>query len=133
MTARRPASTPAVPAYFDGVLEAHAHGAWGRWVHLGLWGTPPSAQELARPGAYDMAMAHLDDRLRALADLRDNQCVLDVGCGLGGTLQAVDARHVGMQLVGINIDPRQLAACRRFQARPGNRLLWVQADATALP
>ena len=133
MASGRPGLAPAIPVYFDGLLQAHAHGAWGRWVHLGLWDVPPTAQDLARADAYDAAMARLDQRLRALADLRDGQCILDVGCGLGGTLQAVDAGHHGMKLVGVNVDPRQLAACRRLQARPGNQLLWLQADATALP
>ncbi len=124
---------PRVPVYFDGLLRAFAAGAWGRQVHLGLWDTAPSPSALAAPGAHAQAMARLDERVLALADVADGLRVLDVGCGLGGTLQALDARHRQMTLTGVNIDDRQLAACRSLQPRASNRMQWLQADATHLP
>ena len=124
---------PPVPAYFDGLIKAFEAGAWGRQVHLGLWDTPPSPQALAEHGAHVRAMTRLDERVLAIADMADGLRVLDVGCGLGGTLQGMDARHQGMTLTGINIDGRQLAACRSLRPHEGNRMNWLQADATRLP
>ena len=124
---------PQVPAYFDGLLRAFAAGSWGRQVHLGLWEEPPSSQALAAPGAHADAMARLDDRVLALAEVADGHRVVDVGCGLGGTLQRIDARHDHMALTGVNIDARQLAACRGLRSRAGNRIDWLLADATRLP
>jgi cyclopropane fatty-acyl-phospholipid synthase-like methyltransferase len=71
--------------------------------------------------------------LLGMADLRDGQHVLDVGCGFGGTLQRIDALHRDMTLVGVNVDPRQLDICRQVQPRPGNTLTWQQGDACRLP
>jgi SAM-dependent methyltransferase len=36
-------------------------------------------------------------------------------------------------LIGLNIDPRQLALCATLKARADNTLHWLQADACALP
>lgn len=122
--------TPAVPRYFDFLIDAFGRGELGRHVHLGHWDASPAA-----PGAEDFrgAQARLDAVLLDMADLADGQRVLDAGCGFGGTLQAIDGRYRGMRLLGVNVDARQLAICGQLAARPGNRLDWVLADACRLP
>lgn len=52
---------------------------------------------------------------RALAtalDVVDEQRVLDLGCGTGGTLQAVAGRAPGALLHGCDVDPEAVAAAR---------------------
>lgn len=121
---------PRVPPYFDHLIAAFHAGVVGRLVHLGHWDEPP-----APSGADDFtaAQARLDARVLGLAGLHPGQAVLDVGCGFGGTLAGVNAAHGAMDLVGVNVDPRQLGLCRGLVPRPGNRLRWVQADACRLP
>lgn len=60
--------------------------------------------------------------------------VLDAGCGFGGTIQQINATYSGMDLTGLNIDPRQLAAAEA-QTKPvnGNKIGWIEADACQLP
>ena len=122
-----------LPAYVDGLMAAFRAGRAGRFVHLGLWPEAPSAAELAAPGAFEQAQARLNSRLLALAALSDWHRVLDVGCGLGGTLASINAVHSGMPLLGLNLDARQLALCRGLEAHNGNQFHWLQADACALP
>lgn len=121
-----------VPRYFDFLIEAFRRGEVGRHVHLGHWDAAPAA---AAPDAQEFAsaQARLDAVLLGMAGLADGQTVLDVGCGLGATLQAVDARHSGMRLLGINVDARQLAICAQLAPRGDNRLGWALADACRLP
>lgn len=125
--------TPRVPPYFGALIAAFRAGRAGRQVHLGWWERPPPPGWWRMPGAFVQAQARLDARLLDLAGLADGQCVLDVGCGLGATLAAADARHRGMRLLGLNIDARQLEVCAGLPPRPGNVLAWLQADAVALP
>jgi len=120
---------PAVPAYFDRLIEGLRRGDGGRWAHLGHWdGEPADA-----PGEFARAQARLDAALLGMAALADGQRVLDVGCGFGATLEAVNRAHAGMQLTGVNIDPRQLALCRGLAPRAGNAFDWREADACDLP
>ncbi len=121
--------TTAVPAYLDAMLAAHASGRAGRSIHLGYWppGQPRAADEFAA------AQARLDDLVISAAALRDGLAVLDVACGLGGLLATLDARFRGMELTGVNHDPRQLDACHRVRPRPDTILRWVEADACRLP
>jgi SAM-dependent methyltransferase len=119
---------PTVPPYFDGLLEGFRRGAVGRHVHLGLWEGDGGDR-----ADFEAAQARLVDRLLDMAELADGQWVADVGCGLGGTLQAADRRHGRLRHTGINIDPRQHAACAQLAPRPGNRFDWLLADALALP
>jgi len=122
-------STAAVPLYFDRMIEGLRRGEGGRWVHLGHWDAAPTGAA----GEFARAQARLDEVLLDMAELRDGLHVLDVGCGFGASLEAINRRHSGMQLTGVNIDPRQLELCRALAARPGNRYAWQVADACALP
>ncbi|HUJ85453.1 MAG TPA: class I SAM-dependent methyltransferase [Burkholderiales bacterium] len=123
---------PALPKYFDFLIEGFRRGELGRQVHLGHWDAAPQPDAL---GAADFrrAQARLDAALLGMAGLADGQRVLDVGCGFGGTLQAINERHAGMRLLGVNVDARQLEICRQLVPRGGNRLEWVLADACRLP
>ncbi len=120
-----------VPAYFDLLIEGFRSGHGGRDVHLGYWDDPPSLSAPSHPGEFEAAQARLTSILIALAELRDGQSVLDVGCGFGGALEAAGQR-ADMRLLGLNIDRRQLDICRTLPL--GNSTLsLVMADACALP
>lgn len=122
-----------VPAYFDRLIDGLRRGQGTRWVHLGHWDAPPAPAESEARGAFARAQARLDEVLLGMADLRDGQRVLDVGCGFGASLEAVDRGFSGMRLAGVNIDPRQLELCRTLAPRAGNRMEWHEADACRLP
>jgi SAM-dependent methyltransferase len=122
-----------VPPYFDLLIDGFKAGRTGRHVHLGYWDAPPPLSSPCTADEFEMAQARLADVAIGLADLRDGQSVLDVGCGFGGTLAAINERWTGLRLTGVNIDPRQLDICRTVQARVGNSLGFELADACAMP
>ncbi|MGH8577503.1 MAG: class I SAM-dependent methyltransferase, partial [Gammaproteobacteria bacterium] len=104
-----------------------------RHVHWGYYRDPETADNSLEGLAA--AQEALSERLLCLAGVGNGQRVLEVGCGLGGTLALLDERHTDLTLHGLNIDPRQLANARwRFLApRQGNRVCLVAADACELP
>jgi SAM-dependent methyltransferase len=127
---------PEMP-YFDLILERIAAGdealtaALGRHVHWGYWAAPPPGQA---PPDFPAAAEAMTRRICDAAGVGPGMRVLDVGCGFGGTVASINARFDRVDLVGVNIDPRQLARAREtVQARPGNAVRFVEADATALP
>ena len=120
-----------VPAYFDFIIEGFRSGRMGRNVHLGYWDDPPSLAVPCGSQEFEAAQARLTDILIELADLRGGQAVLDVGCGLGGTLEAI-CKWPHMRLAGLNVDRRQLEICRTLPVRDSTLLL-VMGDACALP
>ncbi|MEB3199454.1 MAG: class I SAM-dependent methyltransferase [Synechococcaceae cyanobacterium] len=136
------ADRPALP-YFDRLLprlEAAAAGQeasldaqlFGRHVHWGYWPDPASA--LGTPADFADAAEALCALVCQAARVESGQAVLDVGCGVGGTLMHLNAQHRDLSLTGLNIDPRQLAIARR-QVQPlhGNRVCFVEGDACRLP
>lgn len=121
-----------MPPYFDLLIEGFRNGRTGRHVHLGYWDAPPSLSTPCTADEFEKAQARLTDVVIELTDLRDGQAVLDIGCGFGGTLAAVNAKRKNMRLIGVNIDPRQLEICRTIVPREGNNLSFEQADACAM-
>lgn len=129
--------------YFDQILGALAHSsdpsaspllrALGtRHVHWGYYRDPDTADDsLEGLAAGQEALA---ERLLCLAGVGNGQHILEVGCGLGGTLALLDERHTDLTLHGLNIDPRQLKEARRFLTpRPGTSVCLMVADACNLP
>lgn len=113
-------------AYVPGLIAAFRAGHATDHVHLGYW--PDGAAHNWAEAQAAMTALHLD-----ALDLRDGMLLVDVGCGIGGSLRMAGARVHDAMLVGINIDPRQLAVCRDLHAAQGNRFDWIKADACALP
>ena len=108
-----------MPRYLDGAIEAFRAGLAGPDLHLGYWGAPPGAACSA--AEFTAAQAALTRQALRLAAVAPGMAVLDVACGLGGTL-----RQIGdAEAVGVNLDVRQLRLCG------GGRL--AAADACALP
>jgi SAM-dependent methyltransferase len=126
------------PPYFDVLFERLQQGdpqvraAFGRHVHWGFWADPTAAE--LTPADYGNAAEELCRHVCDAAGATSGQRVLDVGCGLGGTVASLNERFDRLDLTGLNIDPRQLDYARgHVAARSANRLAWVEGDACRLP
>jgi SAM-dependent methyltransferase len=116
--------------YFDQIVGERRYGnsaaeTFSRYVHWGVWPTLRSA----RTGevGFAAAMERLDDTVTEGARLADGMSVLDVGCGLGGTLSRVSGQFPNARLLGVNIDHRQLVHAVKSTAD------FACADGCALP
>lgn len=128
----RAPAMPYMDAFLPGPGAANVPSPFGRDLHWGYWERPEAAD-----GSYDDfadAAAVMTRLVCEAAGIDDGMRVLDVGCGIGGTLAGIDARHSAMDLVGLNIDPRQLAIAREeVVAGDGNEITFVHGDACSLP
>jgi len=122
-----------VPPYFELLIEGFKSGRAGRHVHLGYWDAPPPLSAPCSAEEFEAAQARLNRIIIELADIANGQRVLDVGCGFGGTLSAVNEAWRDMRMVGLNIDGRQLGICRTITPQPTNALALVAGDAGAIP
>ncbi|WP_225896306.1 class I SAM-dependent methyltransferase [Amazonocrinis nigriterrae] len=106
--------------------------AFGRHVHWGYWPNPEKA--LNTPEDFRKAAEQLTYEVYSAANVKDGQSVLDVGCGFGGTIASLNEQFSQMNLVGLNIDERQLIQARKkVVARDVNTLRFEQGNACALP
>lgn len=124
--------------YFDmllGALEARRPGlsaTFGHHVHWGYWG--PEDRPKGTLEDFAVASERMSRRVQEAGGTRDGARILDAGCGLGGTLASLDARLSDVELVGLNIDARQLGLAReRVRPRAGNRIAFVEGDACRMP
>jgi ubiquinone/menaquinone biosynthesis C-methylase UbiE len=130
--------TPIRLPYFDTLLSLLEQGdpalekVVGRHVHWGYWPEPAMADRT--PEDFAQAAEALSRLVQQAAGVSDGMRVLDAGCGFGGTTESMNGGFSGVDLVGLNIDRRQLNRAQgRLDARPGNTLAWVQSDACTLP
>jgi ubiquinone/menaquinone biosynthesis C-methylase UbiE len=124
--------------YFDYLLAAFDKGyvslekSFGSHVHWGYWENPELATQT--PEDYFQAAENLSRLIYNAAQVQDNQSVLDVGCGFGGTVASLNEHFQGMELVGLNIDERQLERARRQVLPVGSNTVQFQhGDACSLP
>lgn len=123
--------------YFDGLVacledrEPLTSMAFGRHVHWGYWGDPTAAD--GTPTDYAWAAEQLCRRVCDAAAIHDGMRILDVGCGFGGTLASLNERYRNLEMVGVNIDRRQLdRAAREVRPMNGNRIRFVEGNALQL-
>lgn len=124
--------------YFDLILKQLDKGdqifeqAFGRHVHWGYWPNPDQATYTAQD--YGEAAEQLSVEIFSAAQVANQQSILDVGCGLGGTIASLNEHLEAVSLYGLNIDDRQLARAKdRVVAEVGNSIEFKQGDACALP
>jgi ubiquinone/menaquinone biosynthesis C-methylase UbiE len=123
--------------YFDLLMDERSCGGetgqlWENQVHWGYWEDPATAQ--GTRADYIAAMEQMNGVLINAGKVADGQKLLDVGCGFGGTIRQINATHSAMDLTGLNIDPRQLAAAEaQTTSANGNMIGWVEGDACRLP
>lgn len=122
--------------YVDGFLDRIAQGdsevsSMDHW-HWGYWDDPSTADGTRED--YKRATERLTSLVLDTAQIADGMRVIDCGCGIGGTVGTINERFSNVRLTGVNIDERQLALAReRVQARPGNEVDFLHADACDLP
>lgn len=124
--------------YFDLLLDLLDSGhpeidlAFGRHVHWGYWSNPKQA--LNSPDDFSKAAEQLTREVYSAAYVKNGQSVLDVGCGFGGTIASLNEQFSQMNLVGLNIDKRQLERARqKVAAQEDNTLRFEEGSASSLP
>ncbi len=106
---------------------------FGHHIHWGYWEDPMNAR-CDDDHDFFLATENLTQKLLSLAKIKDNQSVLDVGCGFGGTISLINNHHSDMQLTGLNIDIRQIDRAKRAIAPSLRNIIdFTQADACHLP
>ena len=71
--------------------------------------------------------------IRDRTELEPGTRLLEVGCGVGAVLAVLGQEYPGLQLFGVDIEPKQLEFARGHLARAGVEATLRQADALALP
>lgn len=124
--------------YFDLLLEefnqqnTKVENALGRHVHWGYWENPKLSQKTIAD--FQIATENLSKLICDFAQIKDGMKVLDVGCGFGGTIASLNERFSNLQLVGVNIDNRQLERARtQVLPQNNNQIEFVCANASQLP
>ena len=124
------------PVYFDRMIDAFHSGNTGRHAHLGHWEFAANADPLNKKthsDSFEAAQRRMNDQLISMSDARNGTRILDVACGFGGLIQQLNETLADVELLGINIDDRQLEICQQLRPANGNTLRWQQADACDLP
>jgi len=133
-------SVPVNLPYFDRIIESLQNGdiqvaeAFARYVHWGFWDDPARAD--GSLSDFARAAERMSRQVIAAGRVGDGQHVLDVGCGFGGTVADLNQRFDGMDIVGLNIDARQLERARsdpELAPRGGNRISLLTGEACRLP
>lgn len=121
--------------YVDAIIGADDRGlatAFARDLHWAYWPAHPATR--STPEEYADAAARLTHRFCDAAGIMDGQRILDVGCGIGGTLASLNERFRGLVMTGMNIDARQLSiGKRKAVARDSNHIRFTGGNACALP
>lgn len=133
-----PSESPVKLPYFDYLLALLKDGndavakSFGRHVHWGYWENPKTADLSTED--FAQAAEALSAQVCLAGNIHNGLKVLDVGCGFGGTIAHINERHVRMDLVGLNLDERQLERARATViATEQNRIEFHQGDACTLP
>lgn len=124
--------------YFEFLFQALAQQNsfiienFNKHVHFGYW-PEPSRVQITQDG-YSIAANYLSQKICSFALIGNNQTVLDVGCGFGGTISQLDQAYSKMNLTGLDIDHRQLeqAKCNVISSN-NNQIDFVKGSAYSLP
>jgi len=120
--------------FYDGItrrLEQSGVGDASFFLNYGYvsLGDGDEARLQVPDGVFNPSSVRLAYELVGATDLR-GKCVLDVGCGRGGTV-ALLADQLGAEATGVDLAPEAIAFCRRTHRQPNVR--FDVGDAEHLP
>lgn len=102
-------------------------GAGGRAhaLHRGLWGPGVGDAREAARHVHRLIAEHIRSKLA-----REPRIILDLGCGVGGTLFDLAGDFPDSRLVGVTVSPRQAGMARDIAGSLGlgDRCRFVEAD-----
>lgn len=111
--------------------DPQATKIWGRHVHWGYWEDPSKAKDT--PEDFAAAAEALCDYMFDVADVDNGLRILDVGCGLGGTISSLNDKYSDLTMVGVNIDPLQLERARASVIpKSGNSVEFLECNGNDL-
>lgn len=101
-------------------------------VHWGYWDDPNDFS--VDSGNFNQAARNVSEKILEKAGIKDNQKILDVGCGYGGTIRMLNEAFSNCELVGINIDQKQIRRAEDItKEKNNNKISFIEADALNLP
>ena len=112
---RRPNSAADVAAYYDRNTRrflAFGGGSRSHAIHRALWG--PSVTDAEQAGNYINVL--LGNAIESL-ELGPGSTLLDLGCGVGGTMFALAQRFPRSKLYGVTISQRQAGLAEKLADR----------------
>lgn len=103
-------------------------------IHFGYWSELRNS-EISAIEDYEKGTSSLTEEIMKLARVETKQEILDIGCGFGGTVNALNQVLSNKKIVGVNIDERQLQVAQKNygQGIRGNQISFVAADAQKMP
>lgn len=123
--------------YWDGYFRYFRQGDFkydfrSLHSHYGCWDDPSWSNR--KTEHYGYAAERTCHKVCEAAGVAGDQRILDLGCGLGTVVASINSRFSPVELIGLNIDPRQLEIAKRYvQPRAENRIDFVEADGSKLP
>ena len=123
--------------YWDGFLKLLAardvqYTIEGLHAHYGCWDNPAWSNRVE--SHYGLAAQRMCDLVCEAAQIAPQQRVLDIGCGVGTVVGSLNRQHQPIELLGLNIDLRQLRVAQAgVQPQGDNRVAFVAADGCILP
>ncbi len=131
-------SPPTHLRYIDRFLAEIARGsediqlALGQNLHWGLHKNPND--RIDDPSVFADAARAMNNRIIELAQIGENDVILDVGSGFGGMVNQLADQFPAAKIVGLNHDIRQIAHAQRSQAQTErDNVPFLGADALRLP
>ena len=120
-------------SYFDSILSGWHDGSIGRNVHLGYWNDLSRQHWQVNNTEFEEAQ-HRMTRYVVNGSISDRSAdILDVGCGLGGTLDYLNSIVKCSRITGLNVDARQLRVCSTIGLQNENKISLLHADACEIP
>lgn len=102
-------------------------------THWGYW-EDPSQAFISADSDLRSAAEKLGELVYSVIDIAEGCKLADIGCGFGGTISDINNKFSHIDMVGLNIDHRQIKAAKsRVVSKNNNKIQFITGNACDLP